>query len=288
MKYYSYFPGCSSEATAAALGLSAKAIGKPLDMQLKELEDWNCCGSTPYGSLASAESIVVAARNLALAEKTGLDLVTPCSSCYVTLNKANEHLKADKHLAEQVNQALGAAKLEYDGTVRVRLLMEVIANEFDSAAIQAKVKHPLNGLKVASYYGCQMVRPDLGFDNPEFPKTLDNLAATLGAEAVPFPMKAKCCGGSITISDEGMALGLMHKLLASAKENGAQVIVTPCPLCQTNLDAYQGRVNSKFKTDFKIPILFVTQLMGVAFGIDGNELGLKNNIVPGKALAKYL
>lgn len=124
MKYYSYFPGCSAESTAVGLGLSVQAITKPLDMELIELEDWNCCGSTPYGSLDELESIVVAARNLALAEKAGLDLVTPCSSCYLTLYQANLYLREHPQLMGQVNEALAVANLEYHGSVRVRDLME--------------------------------------------------------------------------------------------------------------------------------------------------------------------
>ncbi len=289
MKYYAYYPGCSSEATAAGLGPSVQAIAGPLSMGLKELEDWNCCGSTPYGSLDELESMAVTARNLALAEKTGLDLVTPCSSCFVTLYKANLHLKEHQQLMEQVNEALSAAKLEYHGSVRIRLLMEVLINEITPEVIATKVKRPLNGLKVAPYYGCQEARPNYGFDDPEFPQSLDRLVESLGAEAVPYPLKNHCCGGALVISEEDLALDLMRKLLANAMNNGAQCIVTSCPLCQTNLDAYQSRVNSKFKTNYNLPILFISQLMGIAFGLKSQDLGLKTNIVPAnKVLAKYV
>ncbi len=288
MKYYAYYPGCSSEATAAGLGASAQAIAKPLEMELIELEDWNCCGSTPYGSLEEIESIVVAARNLALAEKTGLDLVTPCSSCFVTLHKANLHLKENKKLMEQVNEALAVANLSYRGSVKVRLLLEVLVDSITPEFIASKVKRPLNGLKVAPYYGCQEARPDFGFDNPESPSSLDRIVASLGAEAVPYPLKNHCCGGALVISEEDLALELMHKLLTNAMDNGAQCIATPCPLCQTNLDAYQSRVNKKFKTNFNLPILFFTQLVGVALGLNEEDLGLKTNIVPvDKVLTRF-
>jgi len=289
MKYYAYYPGCSSDATAAGLGISAQAIAKPLDMELIELEDWNCCGSTPYGSLDELESIALVARNLALAEKTGLDMVTPCSSCFVTLTKTNLHLKEHRQLMSQVNEALAVANLEYNGNVRVRLLLEVLINDITPETITAKVKRPLNGLKVAPYYGCQEARPNYGFDNPGFPQSLDRLVESLGADVVPYPLKNHCCGGALVISEEDLALELMHKLLANAVNSGAQCITTPCPLCQTNLDAYQGRVNSKFKTNYNLPILFFTQLMGVAFGLNSEDLGLKTNIVPPqKVLAEYL
>lgn len=285
MKYYAYYPGCSSEATAIGLELSNQAVAKPLDVELIELEDWTCCGSTPWGSLDRQESVLVAARNLALAEKTGLDLVTPCSSCFITLYGANLQLRENPRLRERVNEALSVANLRYSGGVRVRHLTEVLVNDVTPDVISSKVQQPLNGLKVAPYYGCQLVRPDYGFDNPESPQSLDRLVASLGAEAVPFPLKNRCCGGSLIISNESLALGLIHKLLENAAEAGAECITTPCPLCQINLDAYQSRVNGRFKTNFNLPVLFVTQLIGLALGIESKSLGLDTNIVsPGRVL----
>ena len=288
MKYYTYYPGCSAMATAVGLGLSVQAIAKPLDMELIELEGWTCCGSTPYGSLDELESIVVAARNLALAEKTGLDLVTPCSSCFITLYQADIKLKDHPQLMAQINEALAVANLEYHGSVRVRHLTEVLVNDITPEVITTKVKRPLHGLKVAPYYGCQLVRPDYGFDDPESPQSLDRLVGCLGAEAVPFPLKNRCCGGSLIIPEEDLALGLIRKLLDNALENGAQCIVTPCPLCQTNLDAYQSRVNSKFKTHYNLPVLFITQLIGLALGIAPESLGLNTNIVSPSDMLDYI
>jgi heterodisulfide reductase subunit B len=287
VKYYCYFPGCSAGATAIGLGLSAQAITKPLDIELIELEDWTCCGSTPYGSLDKLESILVAARNLALAEKTGLDMVTPCPSCFVTFSQANLYLKEHPQLMAQVNEALAVVNLVYNGKVRVRDLMEVLFNDVTPEVIASKVQRGLNGLKVAPYYGCQMVRPDYGFDDPEFPQSLDRLVESLGAEVVSFPLKNRCCGGALVISEQSLAVDLMRKLLDNAVENGAECVVAPCPLCQMNLDAYQSiaSVYSKFKTDYNLPILFVTQLIGLALGIDPKSLGLNTNIVsPGRLL----
>lgn len=289
MKSYTYFPGCSSEATAVGLDISTRAIAEVLGMELKELEDWNCCGSTPYGSLDETESIVIAARNLALAEKTGLDLVTPCSSCFVTLNKARIHMMEKPQLKEKVNAALAAANLEYKGTVKVRLLIEALMSDITTKQISGKVKKPLKDLKVAPYTGCQEVRPRFGFDHPENPVALDDIVTAVGADVVPYPSKCKCCGGSAVIAEEGLTLELMYRLLDDAAKNGAECIVTPCPLCQMNLDAYQGKVNAKYNTKFNLPVLFVTQLIGVAVGLKADQLGLKKNIVsPNKVLAKYL
>ena len=287
MKKYVYFPGCSSDATGKGLGISVRAVAQPLDMELLELENWTCCGSTPYSSTAEEESILVAARNLAIAEKTGLDLVTPCSSCYVVLNHANNYLKEHEDFRKQVNQALAEVSLEFQGKLRVRLLPEVLYHDITPEGIAAKVQRNLNGLKVASYYGCQMLRP-AGFESTENPQSLDKMVESMGGTSVTFPMKNRCCGSSLVIPDENLALGLTHKIIANAAENGAACIITPCPLCQTNLDAYQSRVNSKFGTNFNIPVLFVTQLIGLALGIDTLSLGLNTNIVSPKKVLDHV
>ena len=285
---YSYFPGCSAEATASPLGLSVLPVAKELGMDLVELEDWNCCGSSPYGSVDKLEAACIAARNLALAEKTGLDLVTPCSNCYVVLAGANDNLKEFPALKEQVRTALAVANLSYKGGVRVRHLAEVLYNDVTPGVIGSKVTKPLKGLKVAAYYGCQLVRPN-GFDDPESPHSLDELVASLGADVVPWQLKAQCCGSSLVMPEPDVALELINKILRNAQENGAQCLVTPCPLCQINLDAYQSVVNSRFKTRYNLPVLFVTQLVGVALGIKPDALALSRNIVsPMKVLAPYL
>lgn len=280
---YSYFPGCSSsEGTGIANGIAARAISKTLEIELVELEDWNCCGSTPYSSANEVEATSVAARNFALAEKTGLDLVTPCSACYVVLNQANYRFKEYPELRTKVSEALAAGGLEYNGGVRVRHLLEVVINDVGYETVSSKVENKLEGLKVACYSGCQVVRPNVSFDNPEFPQSLDRLMECLGAEAVHFPLKSRCCGGALVISEPDIALGLIRRMLDSASAGGADCIVTPCPLCQTNLDAYQSAVNAKFGTKFNLPVFFFTQLMGLAFGLDSKSLGFGKEVVSGK------
>jgi len=300
MKYYSYFPGCSSsEGTAVAYGRSTQAITSALEMQLMELEDWNCCGSTPYGSTEELESVCIAARNLALAEKakyavldekgmvvekSGLDLVTPCSSCYTTLNRANSLLRQYPELKSKADECLAAGSLKYQGKVKVRHLFEVIYNDIGLKVIESKVVNPLSGLRVAAYYGCQLVRPEPGFDDQHNPHLLDHFIVSLGAEPVLFPLKDRCCGGSLIIPELHLTLGLIHKLLESAASNGAQCIVTVCPLCQTNLDAYQGMVNRKFRTKYNLPVLFFTQLIGLALGVELKALALDKAIVSAEAV----
>jgi len=287
---YAYFPGCSAaEGGAKAYGQSSLAVSKALDIELIEIEDWNCCGSTPYSSVDGLISACMSARNLALAEKMALNLVTACSSCYTTLRRTNSLLKQYPQLKGEVDEALAAADLAYHGGVQVRHLAEVIVNDVGPEAIAAKVQRSLNELSVAVYYGCQIVRPGPGFDDPEFPQSLDRLVESLGANAVPFPLKTRCCGGSLIIPEEGIVLGLIRKLLDSAATNGAQCIITVCPLCQTNLDVYQGRVNRKFKTRFQLPVLFFTQLLGLALGLSSKELGIDKGMVSAKKLlSKYL
>jgi heterodisulfide reductase subunit B len=286
MRYYSYFPGCSLKGTGVGYGLSIQAISDLLGIELVELEDWNCCGSTPFISLDELGGSCVGARNLALAERTGLELVTPCSSCYVTLNRVNSHIKLYPDLKANVDKVLAEVGLQYRGEVKVRHLLEVVLTDITLDVLKSKVVNALSGLKVAPYYGCQLVRPDLGFDNPEFPQSLDRLIASLGAEATPFPLKSRCCGSSLIIPQPHTALALVHQILESAQSGGAQCIVVACPLCQTNLDAYQGMVNNKYKTKYDLPVLFFTQLIGLALGIEPKALGLDTAIVsPEKVLA---
>jgi heterodisulfide reductase subunit B len=286
MRYYSYFPGCSLKGTGVGYGLSIQAISDILGIEFVELEDWNCCGSTPLISLDELGGICIGARNLALAERTGLELVTPCSSCYVTLNRVNSQIRLYGDLKANVDKVLTEVGLQYRGEVRVRHLLEVVLSDITLEALKSKVVNALSGLKVAPYYGCQLVRPDLGFDNPEFPQSLDRLIAALGAEATPFSLKSRCCGSSLIIPQPDTALALIRQLLESAQSGGAQCIAVACPLCQTNLDAYQGMVNNKYKTKYDLPVLFFTQLIGLALGIEPKALGLDTAIVsPERVLA---
>ena len=282
MKQYTYFPGCScsSEGGARAYNWSIGAVSQIMEAELAELEDWNCCGSTPSGAVDELGAYCLAARDLAIAEKTGRDMVTPCSACYVIFNRTNLYLKQYPNLKKHVDLALAAGGLKYGGSVKVRHVLDVLTTDIGYEAIKAKVTKSLNGLKVAPYYGCQIVRPGFGFDHPESPQSMEKLIVALGGDPIPFPLKTRCCGGSLIISEEDLALDLSHKLLESASVNGAECLITACPLCQTNLDAYQSRVNRKFRTNYHMPILFFTQLVGFALGVDSRVLGLHTNIVP--------
>jgi len=289
VRYYAYYPGCSMEATGAPVEKAIKTIAKPLDIELVELKDWTCCGSSPFSGVDKVKAMAITARVLAQAEKTGLDLVTPCSSCYTILHEANDLMKEDHKLAWQVHEALTTVGMNYNGTVKVRHIVEVLYNDVGLEALASRVKRPLTGLKVACYHGCQQVRPEYGYDDREYPDWLDRMARAMGAEPVDFPLKAKCCGSSLVISETDMALDLIHRLLQNAADNGAQAIMsTTCPLCHTALDAYQPAVNSKYKTHFNLPVLALPQFIAVALGLDFKQAALDGNIVsPRKLLNPY-
>jgi heterodisulfide reductase subunit B len=276
------------ESEGVPIERSLMAVAKLLDIQLKELEGWTCCGC-PGAPIHELYSVSIAARNLALAEKTGLDLVAPCSCCYRNLKNAHVTIVEDKRISPKVNEALSAVGLHYGGGVKVRHLIDVFVNDIGLGTIASKVKVPLSGLKTACWYGCHETRP-YGPDNFEFPMWLDQIMETLGASPVEFPLKAQCCGGAQLISQPDMALKLVWKLLDNAADNGAVAMTTTlCPLCHSNVDATQMRVNKRFKTRFEMPVLASTQVMGLAFGLTPKEVGLDKNIVPWeKVLSPYL
>ena len=277
---YAYYPGCSLDATALPYGESVRAVAAALGMELVEIDDWNCCGATVYMSVKETVSLAVSARNLALAEKMGMEVLAPCSSCFTVLSKTNRVITSIPEMHKDVNEALAEGGLSYAGRTKVRHPLDVLMNDVGMDAILRKQKRSLNGLKIAPYYGCQIVRPDKTFDDHENPVLMDRLFSRCGGEMVYFPMKVRCCGGMLMTTFEDTALKLNKELLACAKENGAEAIVTTCPLCHFNLEAYQEKINKKYGTSFSVPILYFTQLLGVVLGIDSRKLGLDASFIP--------
>lgn len=277
---YVYYPGCSLEASAKAYDRSTRWVFGRLGVELAELEDWNCCGATMYMSIKETISLAFSARNLALAEQKEAEIVAPCSSCYTILNKTNHILKENFILREKVNQSLKRVGLKYNLRTKVRHPLDVLINDVGLEAIRAKVETRLDGIRVAPYYGCQIVRPDGFFDDRENPTTMDRLFQGLGATIVYFPVKLRCCGGMLMTTFPDVALRLNMDILESAVENRADCIVTTCPLCQINLDAYQDRINRKFGYDIKMPVLFFTQLLAHALGASKKDAGFDQNMVP--------
>ncbi|MDH4218106.1 MAG: CoB--CoM heterodisulfide reductase iron-sulfur subunit B family protein [Candidatus Aminicenantes bacterium] len=277
---YTYYPGCSLEASGKGYDESLRFVFGALEQKLVELEDWNCCGATYYMSTKETTSLVISGRILALAEKYGHDILAPCSSCYTILYKTNHILKNNFIMKAKVDQALKKDNLRYNLDLKVRHPLEVLVNDIGIDSIASKAKISLDGIKIAPYYGCQIVRPDRGFDDKENPQMMDLLFAALGAENIYFPMKVRCCGGMLMTTYPDVALELNKKILESAYENAADLVLTTCPLCQINLEAYQNKINKKFKTDFHLPILFFTQALGFALGGTSKELGIQRSIIP--------
>ena len=279
-----YYPGCSLESSGKPYDESLRAVFRALGIGLRELEDWNCCGATMYMSVDEALSLAISARNLALAEQAGFrDLIAPCSACYTVLLKTNRFLRESPELRGKVDHLLGQVGLKYSLGVKVRHPLDVLVNEVGVEVIASAAKRSLEGVAFAPYYGCQIVRPERGFDDREFPLTMDTLFQRLGARAVYFPLKTRCCGGMLMTTFPDVCLQLVKDLLECAAENGAQCIITTCPLCQVNLEAYQKRVNKKFGTSYQVPVMYFTQLLGVALGCSEKELGLHRNLIPWKA-----
>ena len=283
---YSYFPGCSLKGLGRAYEESLLPVMRHLGAELNELNDWNCCGATAYMSVDEEQACVLAARNLAIAEKTGpQDLLTPCSACYLVLNKTQHNIADFPQIREDVDRALKTANLTYTGKAAVRHPLDVLFHDIGVEAIKQKVVRPLKGLKVAPYYGCQVVRPYATFDHAWNPTTMDEILAALGAEIVHYPLKTKCCGGSLTGTVPEAGLRMTYILLKEAIRRGADVIATICPLCQFNLDAYHDQIE-KHWGPARIPTVYFTQLMGLAFGIESRQLGLHRNFVRMKPLAE--
>jgi len=285
MSEYIFYPGCSMESSAKAYYDSTLAICNTLGIGLKEIEDWNCCGATEYLSLAKIPAYSLIARNLALAEKQANGnkaVIAPCSACYLNLSKADHYMHESPEFGKQVNEALAAGDLHYDaGKLVIRHLLDVIINDVGLEKVKEKVVKPLTGLRVASYIGCMLPRPDYNdrYSDSEYPFELDDLLSALGAEVIDFPLKTYCCGGHMTQIGPSTAFELIRRLISSADQYKADVLVTVCPMCQMNLDAFQGQMNGYFHTNYKMPVLFFTQLLGIALGEKPEKLGFGSELV---------
>ncbi len=261
-----YFPGCVSKSTGKEMDVSTRAVCSALGIALEELEDWNCCGATHVANELVA--IGLAARNMA---QTDLPIMTSCSICYSNLRGAAQRME-DPEVKAKVNAVLTK---KYSGA-KVRHALDVIQEVLDNN--DELIVVPLKDLKVAPYYGCLMTRPR-GVDSPEFPTILEKLIKTLKAEPLDFRLKTFCCGGPIFMPQEEAAEDIAYKILKEAKKEGADVIVTLCPLCHLMLDAKQKAIENKRGEKIGIPVLYVTQLVGIALGLGPEELGLNMNAV---------
>lgn len=288
MTSYLYYPGCSLDGSAKAYGQSLEAILGPLGIALEEIDDWNCCGASEYMTLSPLAGHALIGRNLALAErqKNGANtLVAPCSLCYANLAKTDRYVRESPVLGQQVNAALAVDGLHYTpGSVTVRHLFEVLVDDVGVDEVARHVTRPLHGLRVAPYLGCLVTRPDLDrrWRRREQPHDFDRLLGALGADVIDFPLRTSCCGGHMTQISPDTGFELIRRLVDAADRLGADLLATVCPMCQMNIDAYQGEMNRHFHTSYRMPILFFTQLMGLAFGADPGALGIGSEIVPAR------
>jgi len=284
MKTYAYYPGCSLIATNKAYDISTRNVARVLGMELIDLDDWNCCGATAYMAIREKRCFVLSARNLALAEKTGRDLVTICAGCYLSLHKTNKYMTEEPKMRDEIRRALNAGQMDYTGSIKVRHFLDVLVNDIGEEEIKQHVVRSFQGLRVAPYCGCQLTRPFGDIDDPENPMIMDKLMQWIGADPVPNSMKTKCCGGMLMITQPEVGMDLVGQILAHATEKGADCISTACPLCQINLEAYQAKVSRLTGKDCRIPVLYFTQLLGITLGLEPKSLALSDNLTPTEAV----
>jgi len=289
MKYV-YYPGCSLKSSGKPYEESLLEVFKKAGVEVEELGGWNCCGATAYMSVDESDAMALAGRNLALAEKEHpegrIEMIAPCNACYLVLMKAKKQIEERAHLGAAVQDAFSRAGMTYRGEVTIRHPLDVLVNDVGLDRIKELCTRPLKGLKVACYYGCQIVRPYATFDDQFNPMTMDNLLRAAGAETVEWTsMKARCCGGTLTGTIDSAGQRLSYIILKEARRLQADVVATACPLCQFNLECYQGSMRKRFDDDLEMPSLFFSQLLGHAMGIKRRKLGLQDMLVsPRKAL----
>ncbi|HUL30617.1 MAG TPA: CoB--CoM heterodisulfide reductase iron-sulfur subunit B family protein [Thermodesulfobacteriota bacterium] len=274
---YAYFPGCSLSSSGFDYDLSLKYVAKALDIELVEVKDWVCCGASSAHATSHLLSIALPVLNLSHAEKGGLDkLIAPCLACLSRFKAANVELEHDADLKKKIDEVFD---YKYQRKVKVYHPLEVFL-QMGAEKIRERLKRKLTGLKAVCYYGCVFTRPPkiCQFDQVEDPQSMDTIVRALGVETLDWSFKTECCGVSMTLTRSDMVLKLSNDILREAKETGAKAIVVACPLCQANLDGRQRQIEETYKTRYGIPILYFTQLMGLAFGAYPKEVGLQKLI----------
>lgn len=280
MKRVAMYPGCSLEGTAAGYRVSVDLALKELGCACEELRDWNCCGATSAHAMDHALYLGLAARNLALAQEQDYkEVLAPCAACYHRLASANQELTADGDLLKSLNSE---AALTYDGEVKIRNVLDLLANVIGCQRISERVSKPLNGLKVVCYYGCLNTRvPRMkSFDDVAYPMSMDRIVEALGATAMDWSYKTDCCGGSLFVTAESTVSRLVGGILRDADVRGADCIAVACPMCHNNLDTKQAGFRAQHGITRPLPVLFVTQLMGLAFGVPSDALRIDDAFVP--------
>lgn len=276
---YGYFPGCSLHSTAKEFNISTKAVCSSLKINFTEVEDWICCGATPAHTTNHDLGLALPYSNLQLAVQQGFDtLVAPCAACYNRLKVSDFEIRKSDEKKNRIHE-ITEDKTEVD--ISILHLIEFFKNDFGIEEIKSAVKNPLVGLRVASYYGCLLVRPNeiVNFDDEENPTSMDEIVFAIGADALDWSHKTECCGAAHAIPKTEIVLQLCKKILQAAENSSADCIAVACPLCHANLDMRQNQINKTFGTKFNTPILYITQLMGLALGYGANDLSLQSHFV---------
>ncbi|MCE5199966.1 MAG: CoB--CoM heterodisulfide reductase iron-sulfur subunit B family protein [Armatimonadota bacterium] len=275
---YAYFPGCSLESTGREFGESTHLVADELGIELVEIPDWNCCGATSAHNLDHRLSVALPARNLGIAESMGVDVVAPCAACYNRMRGAEVELRGNTAMRDGINADL---EKPFTGAVTVKSALEVFTAPEMLENVESKLRKHLKGLKPACYYGCLLIRPPkvLGFDDAEAPRSLDLAMETVGAEPVDWHFKNECCGASFGIAKSDIVVKLTGDILSNAKKNGANCIVTACPLCMTNLEMRQGAAGKLRGEDLTMPIFYFTELLGLAMEVPGVKKYFASHLV---------
>ncbi len=290
-KEYSFYPGCSSQkgASGSNYQVSVDTMCDVLDIKLNDIPDWNCCSaSIGYAGGGELPRMALSARNLALSEQANpeQDVVATCAACWLATRETRERLLHSDSLMKETNEALAAAGLKVEAKQDVRHMVEVLIEDFGYDGLAQHVKKPLEGIKIAGYVGCQTNRPfGIVGESFENPKYLDKLVETMGAEPIEnYDKKVSCCGGALAFSEPEKSQALIKDIIESAYDGGAEMIVTPCPVCQMNVEVYQDQINAKYKTKFDMPVVYYSQLMSVAYGKGVQESGLNGQVIRAKKL----
>lgn len=287
---YLIFLGCAIPYRLASYEISARESLKRLGVELVEMPEYNCCG-LPMDPVDHEMMLVMAARNLAVAEKVGLNILALCPGCSGTLRKANKTLKDDQKLRDEINQSLKEAGLEFGGTGEVKHLVQALVEDVGLKHVKDAVVRPLTGLKVAEHNGCHVLRPKeySGFDDAEDPKMLKSLVEVTGAQCLDYMDEAECCGAPSAGINDRIPLELTRDKLNHVKEVGAQALITACPFCHMMYDTNQMRIERTFNESYGIPALHYTQLLGLAIGLKPEELALNElRVDPSKILTQIL
>lgn len=279
---YALFPGCAAKGATPELYQSTMAIIGRLGIEVVELAAASCCGAGVVGEADPDAALALNARTFAQAEGLGLDVMTICGTCQGVMGAANKRLKAEPGLLERINAILARDGITYRGTVQIKHLLWIVVREVGLQTLRGQVRIPLTDFRIAPFYGCYILRPswDLGFDDPENPTSLEKVIRAVGGEPVAYAGRTKCCGFPIILEKEAIAVAMAGTNMKEAKDEGADVMVTPCPLCHMSLDIYQDKAGRAVQSKLNLPILHLPQLLGLAMGVPAKDLGLSRHLIP--------